>query len=303
MSEEVKLKEQVVEQPDSVTIPPPADDAPYHHIEPFLHLSEQPLFGANKVLLILNQRIDIDLISLCKKCDIIVCADGGANQLYDYFPDEQSRIRYLPCYIVGDFDSLRPQVKSYYESRGCIIIPQSTQYSNDFMKCIYCIQLHYELKNTHWHEMIDTVNGLAELWESIPHSNHEVKLYVLNAIGGRFDQSIQSINQLYILNQSYPNLSLFFITAYDVIFLLKKGENYVTYESRSVFCKEGIPSCGLLPMGDKCVVLNTFGLKYDVREWTSQMLGKVSSSNSISGEDGFIVNCSDDIVMNIEITK
>ena len=38
-----------------------------------------------------------------------------------------------------------------------------------------------------------------------------------------------------------------------------------------------------------------------MRNWKTEMLGQVSSSNRISGETGFIVECSDDIVMNIEI--
>lgn len=313
MSKVNNLKEKVIEQPDNITISPPSSGSKYHQIQPFLHLKNKKTYVKNNVLLILNQKITIDLISLFEKCEIIVCADGGANQLYDYFQNnnnEESRIKYLPNYIVGDFDSLRVDVQSYYSSKGSIIIPQSTQYSNDFMKCIYCIQLHYQLKNdSTWNEMIDTVNGLAELWESISHGyghkeeEEEITLYVLGAIGGRFDQSMQSINQMYILNKSYPNLTLFFITINDVIFLLKKGINYITYETRSLFCKSGIPSCGLIPLGNSSVVLNTFGLKYDVREWTTQMLGNVSSSNSICGENGFVVECSEDILMNIEITK
>lgn len=303
MSELTSLEEKVIEQPDNIIIPPPSDDTKYHCIQPFLHLSGKIPYVTNRALLILNQKINIDLISIWEQCELVVCADGGTNRLYDYFTDEQSRMKCLPHYIVGDFDSLRPEVQAYYESRGCIVIPQSSQYSNDFMKCIYCIQLHYQLKNTTWYEMLDTVNGLEELWNSIPHCSADITLYVLNAIGGRLDQTIQSINQMYILNKSDANLTLYFITESDVIFLLKKGHNYVTYENRSLFCDSGIPNCGLLPLGNGSVVLNSFGLKYDVREWTTQMVGKVSSSNGICGENGFIVECSEDIVMNIEVTK
>lgn len=62
------------------------------------------------------------------------------------------------------------------------------------------------------------------------------------------------------------------------------------------------PTCGLLPLSNKTpIILNSYGLKYDMRNWKTEMLGQVSSSNRISGETGFIVECSDDIVMNIEI--
>ncbi|EMG46455.1 hypothetical protein G210_3302 [Candida maltosa Xu316] len=303
MSRSEKLKEQVIEQPNTLKIEPPK--SPHHHIQPFIHLSHTANPIKNNVLLILNQKITIDLISFFQKTDISICADGGANRLYEYFNnDEQLRAQYIPDYIVGDFDSLRPEVRSYYESKGSRVIHQAEQYSNDFMKCIYCIQLHYYLRDEDktWPEDINEENGIAQLWESLPGDKHkEVKIYVLNAVGGRFDQSIQSINQLYILNESTPNLSLFFITASDVIFLLKRGKNYVTYDDRFLFSKSGFPSCGMLPLSNKPIILSSYGLKYDVREWTSKMMGYVSSSNSISGEDGFIVECSDDIVMNIEI--
>ena len=54
-----------------------------------------------------------------EKCEIIVCADGGANSLYEYFNDNNhhhhhenlQRSDYIPDYIVGDFDSISPDVK------------------------------------------------------------------------------------------------------------------------------------------------------------------------------------------------
>ena len=86
-----------------------------------------------------------------EKCEIIVCADGGANSLYEYFNDNNhhhhenlQRSDYIPDYIVGDFDSISPDVKSYYQSHGSKIIRQSSQYYNDFTKSIHCIQLSIE---------------------------------------------------------------------------------------------------------------------------------------------------------------
>lgn len=324
MSQESALIEQVIEQPDSLVISPPSDLSSYNHIQPFVYLegdndndSKTTTSQTNhNVLLILNQKITIDLISLWNKCEIIVCADGGADSLYEYFSNNNNnhhhpklqRSDYIPDYIVGDFDSISPDVKAYYQSHGSKTIRQSSEYYNDFTKSIHCIQLHYQLnhENGNWFESVNDVDGLAKLWDSLDHTNRgiDITIYVLNAIGGRFDQTVQSINQLYIMNKIYPTVTVFFITVNDIIFLLKKGVNYVSFTNRLTFHKDdGLPpTCGLLPLSNSTpIALTSYGLKYDMRNWKTEMSGKVSSSNRISGETGFIVECSDDIVMNIEI--
>lgn len=54
-----------------------------------------------------------------------ICADGGANRLYDYcalweadLSPSQARSMYTPDIIKGDLDSLRPDVKNYYIECG-----------------------------------------------------------------------------------------------------------------------------------------------------------------------------------------
>lgn len=51
--------------------------------------------------------------SMWSKCEIKVCADGGANRLYDSLQEEM-RSEYIPQYIIGDLDSLRTEVKEFY---------------------------------------------------------------------------------------------------------------------------------------------------------------------------------------------
>jgi thiamine pyrophosphokinase len=46
---------------------------------------------------------------LLDEADTILCADGGANYAHE--------MGVLPAHIVGDMDSIRPQVKAYYEEQ------------------------------------------------------------------------------------------------------------------------------------------------------------------------------------------
>ena len=67
-------------------------------------------------LILLNQPVDRHtLMDLFGRSSLVICADGGANRLYDAFDDSDERNRFIPDYIVGDLDSIRPEVKLYYQ--------------------------------------------------------------------------------------------------------------------------------------------------------------------------------------------
>lgn len=70
-----------------------------------------------------------------------VCADGGANRLYDelprWFPDEPAssvRERFLPDVIIGDMDSLRADVRAFYLEKNVQVTGISDQDTTDLMK-------------------------------------------------------------------------------------------------------------------------------------------------------------------------
>ena len=85
-------------------------------------------------------------------CDYRICADGGANRLYDMFKDDPI---YLPDRIKGDLDSVRDDTYDYYKSNGILITKDEDQDSNDLDKCIVEIVANNKNKKS---TVLDIIN-------------------------------------------------------------------------------------------------------------------------------------------------
>ena len=296
----------VTERPENFHVERPTGT--YTQIEPFSVFEKKPSLHRESPLIILNTPLEkLDLMALWAHSSVQVCADGGANRLYEYFATEDERKQYVPKFITGDLDSLKDFVKDYYAEKGTVIIPQFCQYSTDFMKALKVVVLYgteagqEALKGEI--EQVKGLNGLVEkhVMHAAAHKSQTVN--VAGGIGGRFDQTIQLINQMYTMKEEYPWLQLVFFTSQDVIFMAPQGVTYVSYSHRTIFnTKEIMPKCGLLPFGKK-TILNSKGLLYDVEDWPSEIGGAVSSSNAICGIDGFTVETTESIVINIEVSR
>jgi len=76
---------------------------------------------------------------LWKASSYRVCADGGANRLFDavesarrrHDTDDDDHPEWTPDLVTGDLDSIRPEVRQFYESRGVSIIPVEDQDLHD----------------------------------------------------------------------------------------------------------------------------------------------------------------------------
>ncbi|CCF58404.1 hypothetical protein KAFR_0E02510 [Kazachstania africana CBS 2517] len=271
----------------------------------------KPRKEQNSVFLILNQKIKLSkrLFELIwDRFQIKICADAGANRLYHYLKSEDDRARYVPNYIIGDFDSIDEAVKDFYLKHGCVAIKQTTQYSTDFSKSINLMSLHFNSRK--FHAMLNKKlenfgipleSGIHELYDAIPvEEKSSINVLAIGAIGGRFDQTIHSISQLYTLKHSDPYFNLYYLTENDIIVLLLGGANVIEYDMG--FRNECVGNCGILPIGEPTTIIESHGLKWDVKNWdTSISTGKVSSSNRFVGIDRCYVNVKDDMIMNIEV--
>lgn len=280
----------IIEQPDDINVPRPAKS---RVLEPFRYLTGDK--NPRLCLLVLNGSLQgVNVEHLWHHTALRVCADGGANRLYDHFNGKN----FIPDFVAGDCDSIREDVKEYYGSHGTTTIKQATQYSTDFMKCIQLIVLYFEGEQDKLRGQLDPHDGLHQLAATVTPTD-PVDIYVVGGVGGRFDQTMHLIHQLYKLKSNYPHLNVTLITADDVIFLVPKGITYVHYPSKSTFSTHKVPTCGLLPF-EHTVTITSLGLKWDVTNWDSSISTLVSSSNGITGTTGFSLELSHDIVMNIE---
>lgn len=292
------MASKVIERPEDFHVDPPEGD--HVVLKPFAVFEAQNDPHSSS-LIILNTDLDsIDLRQLWHQSALHVCADGGANRLFDYFGCEE-RKRYIPEFITGDLDSLRDDVRSYYQRAGSVLIVQLTQYSSDFTKAIKVVVAHHSDKRELLKGPVHELDGLSDITAQIS-DMYATTVHVAGGIDGRFDQTFQLINQLYCLKHEYGHLRIFFISGSDVVFLAPKGTSYVTYPNRTTFNQiDHVPKCGLLPFRSE-VTLNTRGLLYDVENWVSTVGGNVSSSNGIVGTTGFVLTASDDIIVNVEVS-
>lgn len=274
------------------------------------------------IVIVLNNTLETYAYNIITSADFLVCADGGANRLYDLtlkmekkisnilkkpregetsekertpsetelstgrieqkgtekcsfrlcephhssdllspqspegsnFTDSKVPIL-LPNLICGDFDSIKENVYSFYKQKGSIRIERNSDTSNtDLDKCL------------------DKIKNII---------NETDKILILGATGNRFDHACANIKSLY----TYASLKNMYLLGEDnFLFLLNKGKNVIHVDDR-VFKK----NCGLLPIGEKCIV-TTVGLKYNLNNEQLSFDTIISSSNEITEENVQVIS-------------
>ncbi len=94
---------------------------------------------------------------LVATAELVLCADGGANYAYD--------MQIIPDMIIGDMDSIRPEVREYYEQQGVPL--QKFPRRKDFT---------------------DT-----QLVLSIAASLHAGEIVFIGSLGGRLDHTLSNL--------------------------------------------------------------------------------------------------------------
>ncbi|GAV87177.1 TPK_catalytic domain-containing protein/TPK_B1_binding domain-containing protein [Cephalotus follicularis] len=212
-------------------------------------------------LVLLNQRLPRFTPLLWNHAKLRLCADGGANRLYDdmplLFPDDDVfdvRTRYTPDVIKGDMDSVRPEVLDFYSIQGTRVIDESQdQDTTDLHKCVEYIS-----------------NSTPNL------ENFDLCILVAGALGGRFDHEAGNLNVLY----RFPTMRITLLSDDCLIRLLPKTHRHEIFIYPSI---EG-PHCGLIPIGMPSGSTTTTGLKWDLTDTKMEFGGLVSTSNIVEGD-------------------
>ncbi|KDQ15855.1 hypothetical protein BOTBODRAFT_130572 [Botryobasidium botryosum FD-172 SS1] len=221
-------------------------------------LSRQPQSTSPAALIILNQPFSFLLLEqLWKSCSWRCCADGGANRLYDILVGTGKTRDFLPDLIKGDLDSLRPDVRKYYEEEGVEIVQDHDQYSTDLMKCFQSL-LRIEAK-----------------------AATQFPIIILGGLSGRIDQTVSTIAQVYKLRKTRGHV--YVATDDDISWVLDSGTHEIEID-----CALLGPTCGLLPIGIASSIVTTRGLQWDLTDQETSLEGLLSTSNAILGDRVFV---------------
>ncbi|KAF2141850.1 uncharacterized protein K452DRAFT_287821 [Aplosporella prunicola CBS 121167] len=280
---------------------------PTHRFDPARFLTPKPLAGGAPALVILNQpvpRLDV-FERLWTHAAYRLCADGGANRLFDMCDDPSNtksnghheedaaaagcRERFLPSVIHGDLDSLRDDVRDWYASRGVPISRDLDQYSTDFGKAIKKVTVEHCNRTAGAGQ---TKNGCTESRDGAAGQEHTANgveqdgsgdagtdILILCTLAGRVDQGLGLLYEMLRTHNQHNALRLWLFSESSVSFILPPGENRIAV--RAGFFTENV---GILPAFGPATI-STSGLEWDVSDWYTCVTGNVSTSNHVKAEE------------------
>lgn len=187
---------------------------------------------------------------LWKHAVVRACTDGAANIVYDC----QSTDMQLPTLISGDFDSLRCDVRNYYDNMGVEIVSTPDQDATDFTKCLQLVV------------------------ERLQRSETKVEYIVAHdSCEGRLDHVMANIGTLFQA-PGLTSIPLYLVSGESLSCLLRPGRNAI--EVNDERCGRW---CSLVPIGQPCPRVTTTGLKYNVTDGCLEFGQLISTSNDFDG--------------------
>jgi thiamine pyrophosphokinase len=224
---------------------------------------EEDISRDDIALIILNSPIeDFEYFHrLYSHASYTLCADGGADRLhnlmtttYPDLPTDEALRKALPHAIHGDLDSLSDSTRAIYTNLGVEISQDPDQYSTDFGKAIT--------------KVLTTKPSTRDL-------------LVLGSVGGRVDQGIGLLHELYREQKfRHPTVRFWLFSEASVSVVLGAGRTVLHLPVEGGLITRNV---GILPVYGKAVI-STRGLEWDVQGWETEMGGMVSSSNHVVEE-------------------
>jgi thiamine pyrophosphokinase len=169
----------------------------------------------------------------------------------------------VPDELIGDFDSIRPNVKEYYRLRGSSVHEDGDQYATDFGK-----------------SMRKALKLQAE------ETNSPLDVVVLASLTGRVDQAIGIFHEMFREAQGTPLLRIWLVSDSSLSFLLPPGISRIhglrdlAADGDAIFTE----NVGILPLYGPATI-TTSGLEWDVSNWETKMGTIVSTSNHVRQDE------------------
>ncbi len=171
----------------------------------------------------------------------IICADGGARHLYG--------IGLVPDVIIGDLDSLDPEMRLYYQDRGSRIIR------------------HPEAKDeTDTQLALDYAIGIAP-----------DEIYIFGACGTRIDHTLANLSLL--ISGLKQNIRIKLIDEWCEIFIVT-GDCVIEGESGQ--------TVSLLPFSDRVTGITLYGFEYPLENGIMEAGNTYGVSNRLNSSTGII---------------
>jgi thiamine pyrophosphokinase len=186
--------------------------------------------------------------------------------------------------IIGDLDSLKPSVRSYFEaanpSLNVLHVPD--QYSTDFTKAV--------------HHVRTARDGTP------------IDIVTMGGLGGRVDQGLSQLHHLYMFQTSptYSEGRFYLVSGESLTFLLKAGhhrihvrETAMRHAQEEVFDKYA----GIIPIKEPSII-TLKGFEWDVQDWPTELGGQVSTSNHVLPESDVVeVTTNKDVLFTIALQR
>jgi len=267
------------------------------------------------------------LVRLWDVFDLAICADGGANRLYDGLQalDPTLVAKCVPTFIKGDLDSVRSDVEAFYRSSKCRVVRDPDQDTNDLEKCLQLVQALCRGKQpTGIEDTAENADGVFN-FPQLQNKENSITVVVFGAFGGRFDQQIATLHAIYLYADFFDRLVLLgdgncatllrplsssstgadteTDADADTLQYQEKqnileeeqdketntgtgtgtgggGSSLITHCLHLIPGVEG-PSCSLLPVGGRCDVVSTTGLKWNLASQSLALGELISTSNRV----------------------
>ena len=187
----------------------------------------------------------------------------------------------MPDVIVGDLDSLRPNVRDFYSSNGVEILHDSSQDNTDLDKSVtrVCQECGSATSKVKSFPLLATKD-----------------VFILGGLSGRIDQSFSLLNAIFYYQAIRPDLRLWVFSEVNVSFILTPGRNIIeTPREPHLFTK----NVGIIPIIGASEI-STSGLEWNVQKWLTTMGDNVSTSNHIIA-DVVMVETTQRVLFTIEI--